>query len=402
MTSIDLSDTQWRVQPLTQVIVKVAASCNLNCTYCHIYQGADHTSDRSPRLMTDAVFEALVERVSRHCAASGQEHVKLIFHGGEPCQAGPARIDRWCQWASQRLHDEVRVGFSIQTNGTLLDDDWAAVLAEHRVGIGVSLDGPPDLNDRARIDHLGRGTHDAVIRGIDRLRTAGLEYSILSVIPFGIDPLEVHRHLLSLEPREISYLFPAETHDTVSEAKHAYGPTPCADFLVPVFDEWWFNGSMDLRVREFWSIAQMILGGRSTTDAFGGGPVPFITVETDGAIHGTDKLRACEDGMSRTGLNVVNDDFTDVRRTRTIVAAAAAGLGPAPACSGCAEVFTCGGGHLANRYSRAAGFDNRSVWCEDIRIVFDHIRRRLGVDAAETSRRRALLQASAGREGSQA
>lgn len=379
------------VRPLTQVIIKAADSCNLNCTYCHIYNKADQTADRSPRIMSDAVFEATLERIRRHCELATQDRVKLIFHGGEPCQAGHDRIDRWCQQATETLSPQVRVVFSLQTNGTLLNAEWGEVLRRHAVGVGVSLDGPAVLNDRARVDHRGRGSHAAVLRGIDHLRSAGLGFSILSVVQFGVDPVETHRHLVSLGPREISYLLPAETHETVADLTRSYGPTPCADFLVSVFDEWWFNGTIDLRVREFWSIAQMILGGRSLTDAFGAGPVPFVTIETDGSIHGTDKLRACEDGMSNTGLNVVNDDFIDVLGGRSVVAEAMKGIGPPQACAGCDELLTCGGGHLANRYSRARGFDNRSVWCQDILMIFRHIRSRLGIDPAETARRRARL-----------
>ena len=344
--------------------------------------------------MSDAVFSAMIARIATHCEVSGHPRIKIIFHGGEPFQAGPSRIDRWCEHARKALEPRVRVRFSIQTNGTLLDDAWITTLQRHQIGVGISLDGPEALNDRSRVDHRGRGTYHRVVSGIDRLRSAGIAFSTLSVVPFGVDPLEVHRHLVALRPREISYLFPAETHETIGEVRRSHGPTPCADFLIPVFDEWWFKGTLDQKVREFWSIAQMILGGPSATDAFGGGPVPFVTVETDGSIHGTDKLRACQDGLSATGLNVLSDDFRSVQRTGTVTARAMNGIGAPTPCATCDELSTCAGGHLANRYSEALGFDNRSVWCEDILALFQHIRRRMEIDPAETERRRTRLNAA--------
>src|SRR5205823_1663861 len=122
-------------------------------------------------------------------------------------------------------------------------------------------------------------------------------------IQLGADSLAIHRHFVNLGCKYICYLLPAFTHDTIHSIRQQYGMTPCADYLIPIFDEWWFNNTIDIRIREFWTISRLILGGPSDLDNFGNPPLRFITIETDGEIHGLDKLRVCEDGLTKTSFN---------------------------------------------------------------------------------------------------
>jgi uncharacterized protein len=164
------------------------------------------------------------------------------------------------------LGDVVEVRFVLQTNGTLLDEAWAEVLLKHRVQVGISVDGPKQLHDIFRVDHEGQGSYDAVERGLMLLRDKGVPFGILSVVQLGADPIYIHCHFLSLKCHSISYLMPDFTHETITAIRRRYGPTPCADFLIRVFDDWWFNGTIDTRINPFWQIARTILGGDSQTE----------------------------------------------------------------------------------------------------------------------------------------
>jgi uncharacterized protein len=126
----------------------------------------------------------------------------------------------------------------------------------------------------------------------------------------------------------------------------------------------------------------------------GGPQLHFLTVETDGSMQGLDLLRACEDGMTDMSLNVHEADFTQIAQASPFHAQVMSGLPLPTGCHGCVEQDTCAGGHLANRYSRARGFDNPSVWCADLLKLFAHIRQRLDVSPEETVRRRADLAAA--------
>jgi len=346
--------------------------------------------------MSSEVFEATIHRIVRHCEFSGQKNVRISFHGGEPTLVGPKTFDSWCRELRDRVPlppNAVKIG--LQTNGTLLDDEWAAVLKYHNVDVGISIDATPKIHDLYRVDHAGRGSYKRVVRGIEQMQRADIPYSLLTVIPLGDQPLHVHRHLISLGCTTVTYLFPDYTYDDLSSLNSRYGShTPIADFLIPIFDEWWKSGGTQVRIRNLWNIGRMVLGGSSQTEEFGNPATLYGFVDTDGSIQGLDVLRICEAGMHETGLRVQDHDFgalfaSDSQAARYIIE-------PPPlskTCHACPEERTCAGGYLPHRYSRQNGFDNPSVWCADILRLFSHIRSRLGVSFEETEARRRSLEA---------
>jgi len=374
------------------VTLKVASRCNLNCSYCYVYNKQDQTWSDRPAQMSDSVVAATLERLRRHCQHSGQPVLRLVFHGGEPMLVGAQRFDAWCRLLTDGLGDLVELKFAIQTNGTLVDDAWIEAFARHNIVVGVSVDGPPEIHDAFRVDHRGRGSYAATARGIERLAAGGIPVSILSVVQLGADPLKIHRHLLGLGACQIEYLLPDNTHETIPAVRAEFGRTPGADFLIPIFEEWWRSGTMDVRVGPFVAIARAILGGACEVDFIGNNPLGYLFVETDGAIEGLDVLRICEEGMAQTPLNVMENDFRELAATSSLHRTVVFDGAPLPrGCRLCPERETCAGGYLPHRYSSERGFDNPSAWCADLLKLFNHVRARLEVSHRETAIRRQAL-----------
>jgi uncharacterized protein len=364
----------------------------LNCSYCYVYNKADTTWKTRPPLMSESVFEAAIRRIRNHCLFTGQSFTNIVFHGGEPTLIGADTFDAWCGYARSELDGVAQLQLAIQTNGTLIDQAWAETFRKHRVRVGISLDGPPQINDTFRVDHLGRGSHEDVERGIRVLRDAHYPFGILSVITLGADPVAVHRHFVSLGCRSITYALPHFTHDTIGPIRELHGPTPCADFLIAVFDDWWFNGTPDLEIGDLKNVARIVMGGRSRIESIGNIPPLYVFIESDGEMEGLDTLRACEDGLSKINLNVQDAEYRDLMRTNTIHGKAIfEGMPLSKTCLACPECDTCGGGYLPHRYSSANGFDNPSAWCADLLKLFGHVRLRLGVTIEETRLRRLAL-----------
>jgi uncharacterized protein len=374
-------------------VLKVASRCNLDCTYCYVYNKGDDTWRERPVVMSDDVVEAALDRIADWCTRSGQAQVRITFHGGEPLLAGRTRFERWCRRIRARLAGIAEVAFNIQTNATLLNDAWASFFVDHDIEVGVSIDGPSMVHDALRVDRRGRGSHDRVVRGIERLRERGVRMGALAVIQFGADSVSVHRHITSLGFHTVNYLVPDFTHDTVAEVHREFGPTPCADYLLPIFDEWWFNDTMDTRIPLFVAVTRLVLGGRSNLDMVGNEPFGFVFIEPDGSIEDLDALRVCRHGMAGTGLSVFHHDVADVGALSALHRAAMFDGLPVPTgCQGCPEETTCSGGYLPHRWSDRAGFDNPSVWCADLLRLFAHVRTRLEVDVEETALRRQALR----------
>jgi uncharacterized protein len=379
---------------ISQVILKVASRCNLNCSYCYVYNMADSSWKTRPALMSNEVFDAALQRSLEQCRATGQDRLRIAFHGGEPCLMGPDRFDAWCGRARSVLGQIVKLHLVIQTNGTLLDSRWIDLLRKHRVSVGISMDGPKEIHDATRVDHRQQGSYEQVVRGLKLLQDGEVPHGIGCVIPLGVDPLEVHHHFLGLGCKQITYLMPHFTHETIAAVRQRYGATPCADFLIPIFDNWWFESTMDLQINNLKDVARVIMGGKSHSEAIGNGPPGYVFIESDGEMEGLDNLRACGHGFSRIKLDVRHSDFFDLLHTGTMHSQAIfEGMPLAATCRSCPEGETCAGGHLAHRYSSARGFDNPSVWCADLLKLFAHVRDRMGVSIEETNERRRMLAA---------
>jgi uncharacterized protein len=159
-----------------------------------------------------------------------------------------------------------------------------------------------------------------------------------------------------------------------------------------MFDNWWFESTMEVQVNDLKNMARVIMGGKSHSEGIGNDPPGYVFIEPDGEMEGLDNLRACVDGLSRIKLNIRNSNFFDLLNTETMHSQAIfEGMPLSQTCRNCPEGQTCSGGYLPHRYSSARGFDNPSVWCADLLKLFTHIRSRMGVSIEETNQRRQAL-----------
>jgi uncharacterized protein len=357
-------------------ILKVAERCNLNCSYCYMYNHPDQSYKGRPKFMSEEVYTRALLMMRNYCENHAPARVSLSFHGGEPTLLGPDRFDDWVSRARTILGDRLD-GISLQTNATLLNERWVPVLQKHPISVGVSMDGPAEVHDRFRVDFRGAGSHLRVMEGIELLNRNRIPYLVLCVINPFVSGLEVYRFFRARGISRIDLLLPDVTHDSVHTMRPEGVATPVADYLIPVFDAWLEENDPEVTIRLFWGIVRNMMGGSRWTDAFGNPRLRYLVIESDGAIEGNDVLKICEEGMAATGLNVLEDSFDDLATAPGIVRTMVFdGIPLCHTCRRCPEVEFCGGGYLPHRYSSRNGFDNPSVWCEDIQKLFGHIRAR--------------------------
>jgi uncharacterized protein len=357
-------------------ILKIASRCNLNCSYCYVYNHEDDSYLDRPGLMRDEVLDAALARLAEHCGNHGHS-VSLLLHGGEPTLVGRARFGEIVARSREVLGPSLR-RISMQTNGVLVDSAWSKLLVDLRVDVSVSIDGPRLIHDATRVDHQGRGSYDRVVAGLRHLIAAGHRPDVLCVINPAMSGLDAYREFLALGIKRFDFLFPDVTHDSKLFRYAGLGPHPVADYLVPIFDEWLDTDDPTVEIRIFQTLVALVMGGQSTSDLFGNLPLRYVIIETDGALEGLDVLRVCENRMPSTGLNVLTDAIDDLGAVQSLVTRAMADGFPLPeSCRACHEVQVCGGGYPPHRYSRARGFDNPSAWCADILVLIAHIRKRI-------------------------
>lgn len=145
--------------PVNTLILKVVGSCNLGCSYCY-----DYNQTRFSKLMTLDSARQAVEGVWPR----SDERLNVLFHGGEPMQAKSLIFALVPEIQARAQATGKNVLFSIQTNGTLLDEEWCELFKRYEFSVGVSLDGDASLNDRFRTTHSGRGTYEKIVGLLQR------------------------------------------------------------------------------------------------------------------------------------------------------------------------------------------------------------------------------------------
>ncbi|GMU77561.1 MAG: anaerobic sulfatase maturase [Acidimicrobiia bacterium] len=217
--------------------------CNLDCSYCFfLSKEALYPGDRFR--MPDDVLAAYLRQVIE---AQAVPEVTIAWQGGEPTLMGVEFFRRALDLARECAGPGKMLHHTIQTNGTLLTDEWCELLAEHRFLVGLSIDGPPGLHDVYRVDKRGAPTFDKVRRGWDLLQAHGVDTNILCTVHAANQdhPLDVYRffrddlgarhvQLIPIVERDNDTGF--QEGDRVTE--RSVEPEAWGRFLVAVFDEW--------------------------------------------------------------------------------------------------------------------------------------------------------------------
>uniref|UniRef100_UPI0025FAC161 radical SAM protein n=1 Tax=Phenylobacterium sp. TaxID=1871053 RepID=UPI0025FAC161 len=144
--------------PLQALVLNITNQCNLACTYCYEF-GADKiaTPEGKPKYMTLETASASVDFLLAQ--SPGRNAVHITFFGGETLMNFKL-LRQVVEYAREQAAMQGRgIGFSLTTNATLLTDEIIEFLAENEIGVTVSMDGPPDLQDLRRVDKRGRGTY---------------------------------------------------------------------------------------------------------------------------------------------------------------------------------------------------------------------------------------------------
>jgi len=133
-------------------IFKITSICNLNCSYCYMFNMGDDSYLRKSKIMPFEIAEKGLQEIIEYAQRNDTKSAKIVLHGGEPLLAGKEWIEKFISKAKELTPDNIHVEIAIQTNGTLLNQEWIEYFNKHDVGVGISIDGPQEFNDRYRVD----------------------------------------------------------------------------------------------------------------------------------------------------------------------------------------------------------------------------------------------------------
>ena len=169
------------------------ATCNLDCAYC-FFLSKEMLYPGSRFRMADELLETYIRQLIE---AQRVPYVAIAWQGGEPTLMGADFFRRAHAYVEKYRRPGMQVEYTIQTNGTLIDDELAAQFKEHDYLVGISIDGPPAMHDAYRVDRGGAQTSERVLRGLETLKRHGVEFNTLTTLhrANADHPREVYRYL---------------------------------------------------------------------------------------------------------------------------------------------------------------------------------------------------------------
>jgi uncharacterized protein len=365
--------------PLRTFVVKIHSRCNLKCPYCYEFEGPDQSWRKQPLFMDDTTITRTAMRINEHAAQFGIEGVFIVLHGGEPFLVGHKRFHEQCRILRDTIRS-AKLAVGVQTNGTLLDDNFINICEAHEVYVGVSSDGPPEFHDRTRVDGHGRGTSAVVERAIHRLSNhPSIFGGVLCVVNPECSPIRLMDYFSSLPIPSMNLLLPDNHYRCLpSGMASPLDASVYGDWLKVAFDRWYTTPSMP-PVTMFDSLIRRLLGGTGLSDSFGNEAGGQCIVRTDGGIESLDVLKTCYSGAVTTPFNVFDHGFDAVMNEPNIKVLGGGKTTLCSTCRSCAVADACGGGYLPHRYSQN-GFVNPSVYCSGLKDFIRHMAKRVWDD----------------------
>jgi len=375
--------------PFHTFLWKIASRCNLNCSYCYVYNLADSEWRRQPPFMDLATARQAAVRMREHLVVHNKTSASIIFHGGEPLLAGRDGIEALLDTIGDAFRGSgIELSFGIQTNLLLFDVPIAELLRDRNVALGVSIDGPPAVNDALRVDRAGRGSSRELEEKLALLtsqRYRPIFSGFLSVIQPRSDAAAVIDYLASFRPPSMDFLLPLDNHDRLPPGMSAAcGPSPYGRWLLRAFEHW-LTLRPPIVVRTFNTIVALLCGAPSQVEHLGLTPVDLVVIETNGEIEGVDSLKGAFPGATQLGLNVFSHDFDQAAVHTEVLKRQHGRQDLCNTCRSCDVVEVCGAGYLPHRFSTARKFDNPSVYCADLYALIHRIREALIAELQSTS-----------------
>ncbi|WSG63361.1 FxsB family radical SAM/SPASM domain protein [Nocardia sp. NBC_01730] len=375
----------------TEYVVKIHSRCNLACDYCYMYEMADQSWSKQPKVMSRRVFDDTCRMIREHAQRHSLPAVDIVFHGGEPLLAGKRNLEYFARTARAALEPDTHVRFGIQTNGVLIDEEFLRICDQWGIRIGVSLDGSVRGHDRHRLDRRGEGSYRQVVAGLTQLLAPEWRHlfsGLLCTIDLQNEPVETYEALTRFEPPAVDFMLPHSNWETPPPGKTAdESVTPYADWLIAIFERWYGAPELETTVRLFGNIIELLLGGRMSSEAVGLDAVRLVVIETDGSLEQVDELKSAFDGATKLSIRGPGNPLDLALQEPSIVARQIGLAALADSCLACPVHTVCGGGHYVHRYRADTGFRNPSVYCADLRKLIQNIESRVRADVGSVLER---------------
>ena len=371
-------------RPLYVMAKPAGAHCNLNCSYCYYLEKKLLYPDKNNQVMSDALLEQFVRQ---YIEAQTQPEVLFTWHGGEPLMRPIAFYRRALDL--QRQYGRGRVIHNcIQTNGTLLNDEWCEFFAEQGWLVGISIDGPQAYHDACRRTRDDRPSFQRVMKGIELLNKHGVEWNGMAVVNRlnAEHPQEFYRFFKEIGCRYLQFAPIVERVASHQDGRHlahlgqqedlpmtetSVTPEQWGSFLIALFDEWVRYDVGTIFVELFDCLLANWCGVAPGICAYAEECGHAGVMEHNGDVYSCDHFVFPEYRLGNIGQQTLTEmlygeqqeAFSRLKRDAL-----------PQQCRRCEYLFACNGECPKNRIARSAdGEPGLNYLCAGYRRFFEHI-----------------------------
>ncbi|MFK7061317.1 radical SAM protein [Flavobacterium oreochromis] len=341
-------------------VLKIVSRCNLNCSYCYMYNKGDTTFELQPKLMEIETIKDIAKKIDLHVKRHDIKTIFIVYHGGEPMIAGKFFFIDANKIFNKYI--DVKINYAIQTNGTLIDKDWVSLFNNLEIKIGISIDGPKKYHDSFRVFHNKKGSYDVIMNKFKKelnIKDFGFLFVINPIIPVN----ELYSFIKKNKIGTLNLLLPDYHYD---DLPHYLNHNIKLSTWLTSFYKLWKNDKNRPVIDFFENIIKSFFDLSNGTQILGSCFNSVVCIETDGSIEVIDSLRTCQSGITRNNLKVKNNAIDDIFELSIYKQYYYSHTQVSKKCNECEYLKICGGGFLPHRYSKKNEFDNPSIYCNDL------------------------------------
>lgn len=361
------------MRPYTELLIKPASgSCNLRCRYCFYADEQKHRETASHGIMRDHVLEALVRKTYQN----SQNQASFMFQGGEPTLAGLDFYRKLIVYEQKYNIRGIPTMHAIQTNGFLIDSEWASFFKENHFLVGLSIDGSELLHDKYRVDADGKGTHKKLMETVALLKSNEVDFNILTVVTKDIarNAKEVYRFYRENDLLYQQYI-PCLNPFGNEEQEYSLNTSDYALFLKEMFDCWYedIKNGRFIYNRYFENLVGIIKGYRPESCGMIGHCMLQYVVESDGSVYPCDFYALDQYCLG----NLVEDSFDRLDERAKETRFVEDSLVVDRECRECKWLNLCRGGCRRDRETDEIGTVGLNRYCEAYKEFFEYASERL-------------------------
>jgi uncharacterized protein len=364
------------VGPIELLIVQGSSFCNIDCKYCYL-------PDRgNKKKISVATVETAIRKIFDEKLV--KKEFSLVWHAGEPTAMNIEFYKEVTELLNNIVPDGYKVNQHIQTNATLINQEWCDFFKTSNMIVGVSIDGPQFIHDANRVTRSGKGTYEKTMEGINLLKANSIPFSTIAVITaLSLDyPAEIFNFFKELKPRSLGFNIDEEDGANERSTIQTEQEQKLKNFWAAMYDLQMQKDNY-LHIREIFGFNEMLLNSDFESNKFPYGqmvtPLKIITLDTDGnfSTFSPELIGMKDENYINFNLgNVHTDSFRGILQSEKFNKMFGEIMTGIKLCSETCEYFKmCGGGAPSNKlYENKSFATTETKYCKYSRkIIIDSI-----------------------------